>query len=81
MPPRQDKLLTGAPTGEATGAPTLESKLVAVKSYHTAMGLCYRCAGKWSKDNKCPPEILLAVADIWESTKLSESPPLSLEDE
>jgi hypothetical protein len=81
MQPRQDKLLMGAPTGDATGAPTLESKLAAVKSYRRAMGLCYRCAGKWSKDHKCPPEILLAVANIWESAELSESPPLSLEDE
>jgi hypothetical protein len=31
------------------------------------MGLCYKCAGKWSKDHKCPPEVLLVVETLWDS--------------
>ncbi|CAD6270807.1 unnamed protein product [Miscanthus lutarioriparius] len=31
------------------------------------MGLCYKCAGKRSKDHKCPPEVLLAVEALWDS--------------
>lgn len=55
--------------------------MAAVKSYRRAMGLCYKCAGKWSKDSKCPPEILLVVADLWDFDELPKSPPLSPEDE
>jgi hypothetical protein len=58
-----------------------DSKLAAVKSYQRAMGLCYMCAAKWSKDHKCPPEILLAVADLWDSEEPSDSPQLSPADD
>ena len=81
VPPRQEKVPAGAAAGESTGVSTPESKLAMVKSYRRAMGLCFWCAGKWSKDHKCPPEILLAVADIWDSEELCESPTLSLDDD
>lgn len=31
------------------------------------MGLCYKCASKWSKDHKCPLEVLLPVETVWDS--------------
>ena len=44
-----------------------DSKLVAIKSYRKALGLCYKCGAKWSKDHKCSLEVLLAVEAIWDS--------------
>lgn len=32
------------------------------------------------QNHKCPPKILLAVADIWDSEDMSECPPLSPEE-
>jgi hypothetical protein len=42
---------------------------------NAALGLCYKCNSKWSKDHKCAPEILHAVEALWES--LSSDEPLS----
>ena len=80
VPPRQDQIPVTAVVGDSAGAPTPDSKLAVVKSYRRAIRLCYRCAGKWSKDHKCLPEILLAVADLWDFEDLTESPPLSPDD-
>jgi hypothetical protein len=63
--PRADKLAPvqlGAEFSLATLS--VDSKLVAIKSYHRAMGLCYKCSAKWSKDHKCSPEVLLAVEAV-----------------
>jgi len=38
-----------------------------VKAYQKALGLCYKCGAKWSKDHTCPPEVLLAVEALWDS--------------
>ena len=46
---------------------TIDSKLAAIKSYMKALGLCYKCGAKWSKDHKCSPEVLLAVEAVWDS--------------
>jgi len=81
MPPHQDKLPIAAATVDSAGVATPESKLAVVKSYRRAMGFCYRCVGKWSKDHKCPPDILLAVVDIWDSEEVAECPPLSPKDD
>ncbi|XP_066323723.1 uncharacterized protein [Miscanthus floridulus] len=48
-----------------------DSKLVALKAYRRAMGLCYKGAAKWTKDHKCAPEILHAVQDLWESLSIA----------
>lgn len=44
-----------------------DAKLAAVKSYRHALGLCFKCGMKWSKDHKCPPEVLHAVEIILDS--------------
>ncbi|CAD6267782.1 unnamed protein product [Miscanthus lutarioriparius] len=62
-PTRQDKIVSQAP---AT-LPASDSKLAAIKSYRRALGLCFKCGMKWSKDHKCSPEVLHAVEILWES--------------
>ena len=70
-PPKQDKPLNGpAPT---EGAPNSTSALGALKAYRRALGLCYKCAAKWSKDHKCALEVLHVVHDLWESLSYSSA--------
>lgn len=59
-PPRQDKQ---APAPQASS----DSKLAVIKSYRRALGLCFKCGVKWSKDHKCAPEVLHAVEILWDS--------------
>lgn len=61
--PRLDKNTT-TPSPAASVA---DSKLAAIKSYRRALGLCYKCGMKWSKDHKCSPEVLHAVEVLWEA--------------
>jgi hypothetical protein len=44
-----------------------DAKLTAIKSYRRALGLCFKCGVKWSKDHKCAPEVLHAVEILWDS--------------
>jgi hypothetical protein len=44
-----------------------DAKLAAIKSYRRALGLCFKCGVKWSKDHKCAPEVLHAVEILWDS--------------
>ena len=37
-----------------------------LKAYRRALGLCYKCNAKWSKDHRCSPEVLHAVEALWE---------------
>jgi hypothetical protein len=32
-----------------------------------ALGLCFKCGVKWSKDHKCAPKVLHAVGVLWDS--------------
>jgi hypothetical protein len=66
-PPKANKL---KPVAETSRSSATESKLVAVKSYRKAMGLCYKCGLKWSWDHKCAPEVLHAINDLWESLSI-----------
>jgi hypothetical protein len=76
-PPRTDKGPASAPAS-AVAAPAVkhsssaDPKLHAVKAYWKALGLCYKCGAKWSKDHTCPPEVLLAVEALWDSFDNSE---------
>jgi len=71
-PPRTDKGPAPAP-GPTVAAPavkhssSVDPKLQAVKAYRKALGLCYKCGAKWSKDHTCPPKVLLAVEALWDS--------------
>ena len=45
---------------------------MAVKAYRKALGLCYKCGLKWSRDHKCAPEVLHAIHDLWESLSVDD---------
>lgn len=55
-PPSDDKhqMLSGKST-------STDDKLLALRAYRKARGLCFRCAEKWSFGHKCPPSIQLHV--------------------
>lgn len=44
--------------------PDTDSKMSALKQYHRAMGLFYKCGAKWSKDHHCSPDMLHATQDL-----------------
>lgn len=71
LPPPPPKAVKQVPALES-GTSSMESKLGAVKAYRKAMGLCYKCGLKWSKDHRCAPEVLHAIHDIWESMSVDE---------
>lgn len=64
-PPKANKVAPLAGSAPATTAQS-NSALKTLKAYRRAMGLCYKCTGKWSKDHRCPPEVLMAVETIWQ---------------
>ena len=47
--------------------------MAAVKAYRRALGLCFKCNTKWSKDRVCAPEVLHAVDALWESISSDDS--------
>lgn len=51
----------------------MDAKLAAIKTYRLALGLCYKCGAKWSKDHRCPPEVLQAVDALWDSFSSTDS--------
>ncbi|XP_066398707.1 uncharacterized protein [Miscanthus floridulus] len=64
-PPKVEKAhVTVVPAAGATSS--TDSTLKAVKAYRRALGLCFKCGGKWSMDHQCSPEVLLAVEAIWQ---------------
>jgi hypothetical protein len=63
-PPKVEKAPIPAVPSMATPQST-DSTLKVVKAYRRALGLCFKCAGKWSKDHRCPPEVLMAVEALW----------------
>ncbi|CAD6202725.1 unnamed protein product [Miscanthus lutarioriparius] len=66
-PPRVDKPVVKPATAEATATSSATGALATVKAYRRALGLCYKCNAKWSKDHQCAPEVLHAVKALWES--------------
>jgi hypothetical protein len=52
-PPPKHALTPPAPSSAS------DSKLAAIKSYRRALGLCYKCGVKWSKDHKCALEVCM----------------------
>ncbi|CAD6217555.1 unnamed protein product [Miscanthus lutarioriparius] len=66
-PPRIDKPVAKPAAAEPTATSSAAGALAAVKAYHRALGLCYKCNAKWSKDHRCAPEVLHAVDALWES--------------
>jgi hypothetical protein len=61
LPPRSDKQSATAAATDSPATISVDAKLAAVKTYRRAMGLCYKCGEKWSKDHKCNPQVQLHV--------------------
>jgi hypothetical protein len=54
-------------------ASSLETKAAALRSYRRAMGLCYKCNERWSREHKCAPTVQLhAVQELWELFQLED---------
>jgi hypothetical protein len=73
-PPRADRPVVpaaAAPAGAA--AQPAHQTMAVVKAYRRALGLCYKCNAKWSKDHVCAPEILHAVDALWDSFSSEDS--------
>ena len=52
----------------------VDAKLATVKTYRRAMGLCYKCGAKWSKDHKCNPQVQLhVVQELWDLLQNDDS--------
>jgi hypothetical protein len=52
---------------------SVDAKASALHAYRRAMGLCYKCNEKWSKDHKCSPVVQLhAVQELWELFQLED---------
>jgi hypothetical protein len=81
-PPHNDQeAVQATPTvAAAVNAPPTNQTLVAVKAYRRALGLCYKCNAKWSKDHVCALEILHAVEALWDSISSEDSLADSAED-
>lgn len=63
-PPKVDKALAQAVPAAAVSSS--DSTLRAIKAYRRAVGLCFKCGDKWSKDHQCSPGVLLAIEAIWQ---------------
>jgi len=75
-PPLYDKTKTSVSSTPEAAPPTTKpqpdsDKLAALKAYHRAMGLCYKCGEKWAHQHKCPPTVQLHVLqEVWELFQL-----------
>jgi hypothetical protein len=64
LPPPTPRGERPVPVPAAAVAPAqanADVKLQALKTYRRALGLCFKCGAKWSKDHQCAPEVLHAV--------------------
>lgn len=62
-----------APVPAATAQSSANQKLAAIKTYRRALGLCFKCGTKWSKDHRCSLEVLQAVDALWDSFSSEDS--------
>lgn len=86
-PPNSDKktITTAPPAGNSVG-PTVghsvEDRLVALRAYRRAKGLCDKCAEKWSRDHRCAATVQLhAMQEVWELFHLEDTDTSSAADD
>jgi hypothetical protein len=61
----------GVESARAVTSP--EAKVAALRSYPRALGLCYKCNEKWTKEHRCAPTVQLhAVQHLWELFQLDD---------
>jgi len=76
-PPQYDKPKSVLPhtsenstSGTSKSAPDID-KMAALKAYHRAMGLCFKCGEKWVHNHKCSNTVQLhVVQELWELFQL-----------
>jgi hypothetical protein len=57
----------------ARASNSVDSKAAALHTYRRAMGLCYKCSERWSKDHKCSPTVQLQVVqEMWDLFQLDD---------
>lgn len=70
LPPKIDKaktILLSEDRGEFARGHLGDDKLVALRAYRRARGLCQRCVEKWSRDHKCPVTMPhTAILEVWD---------------
>ena len=71
--PHPEKPALATTTSPTSTASSADAKLAALKTYHYALDLCYKCGNKWSKDHRCPPKVLQAVDALWDSFSSEDS--------
>jgi hypothetical protein len=50
-----------------------DAKAAALRAYRRALGLCYKCSEKWTKDHRCSSTVQLhAVQELWELFQLED---------
>ena len=55
---------------------SLEARAAALRTYRRAMGLCYKCGEKWSRDHSCAATVQLhVVQELWELFQLDDDLP------
>ncbi|WVZ95473.1 hypothetical protein U9M48_041234 [Paspalum notatum var. saurae] len=55
---------------DATRVRTADDKLVALRAFRRAKGLCMHCAEKWSKEHRCPPTVQLHDCHFYSDMKI-----------
>ena len=64
----------GVEASRAESSP--EARAAALRTYRRAMGLCYKCGEKWSRDHSCAATVQLhVVQELWESFQLDDDLP------
>jgi hypothetical protein len=81
-PPLRDKHVSASGSDDKRGiegarafpsSSSVDSKAAALKAYRRAMGLCFKCNEKWSRDHTCAPTVQLhAVQELWELFQLDD---------
>jgi len=64
----------GVKASRAESSP--EARAAALRTYRRAMGLCYKCGEKWSRDHSCAATVQLhVVQELWELFQLDDDLP------
>ncbi|XP_066365145.1 uncharacterized protein [Miscanthus floridulus] len=80
-PPRADKPMVPVAAAQTRATASASNQtMAAVKAYRRALGLCFKCNAKWSKDHVCAPKVLHAVDALWESISFEDSLANSIEE-
>lgn len=67
---------------EGTRVTLFGEKLVALRAYLQAKGLCHTCGERWSREHKCGPTIQLhVVEELWEMLRNAEVESQSADEE